>query len=57
MPSIGNLSMFSEEDETFCFQGKEQDSLHIDVEQLLKGQHCKSVLVVVIGVINRLILC
>lgn len=47
--------MFSEEDETFCFQGKEQESVHVDVEQLLKGQHCKYVLVVVIGVINILI--
>ena len=57
MLPIGNLLMFSEEDKTFCFQGKEQESIHIDVEQLLKDQHWKFVLVVVIGVINRLNWC
>ena len=41
--------------DTFCFQDKAWDSIHIDVEQLLEGQQWKFVLVVVIGVINKLI--
>jgi hypothetical protein len=40
--------------ETFCFQAKARDSIHIDVEQLLEGTQWKFVLVVVIGVINKL---
>jgi hypothetical protein len=45
---------FSEVGETFCFQAKALDSIHIDVEQLLEGTQWKFVMVVVIGVINKL---
>ena len=32
---------FSEVGETFCFQAKAQDSIHIDIEQLLVSTHWK----------------